>query len=50
MVALRDGRYTTVPIETPTNALKRVDVAELYDQEAYRPRVRHLLDKPMFLY
>ncbi len=50
MVALRDGRYTTVPIETPTHALKRVDVAELYDQVAYRPRVRHLLDKPMFLY
>jgi 6-phosphofructokinase 1 len=50
MVALRDGRYTTVPIDTPTKALKRVDVAELYDQEAYRPRVRHLLGKPMFLY
>ena len=50
MVALRDGRYTTVPIDTPAKALKRVDVAELYDEEAYRPRVRHLLDKPMFLY
>ncbi len=50
MVALRDGNYTTVPIETPTQGTKRVDVAELYDEEAYRPRVRHLLDKPMFLY
>ena len=50
MVALRDGNYTTVPIETPTQGLKRVDVAELYDEDQYRPRVRHLLDKPMFLY
>ena len=50
MVALRDGNYTTVPIETPTQGLKRVDVPELYDAEGYRPCVRHLLDKPMFLY
>ena len=41
---------TIVPIETPTTGLKRVDVAELYDEQAYRPRVRHLLNKPMFLY
>jgi ATP-dependent phosphofructokinase / diphosphate-dependent phosphofructokinase len=50
MVALQDGNYVTVPIETPTTGLKRVDVAELYDEQAYRPRVRHLLNKPMFLY
>jgi 6-phosphofructokinase 1 len=50
MVALREGRYTTVPIETPIQGSKRVDVAELYDPESYRPRVRRLLDKPMFLY
>jgi len=30
--------------------VKRVDVAELYDAEAYRPTVRHVLGKPMFLY
>ncbi|MCX6142628.1 MAG: 6-phosphofructokinase [Ignavibacteriales bacterium] len=50
MVALREGKYTTVPIETLTQGLKRVDVAELYDVENYRPKVAHLLGKPMFLY
>jgi ATP-dependent phosphofructokinase / diphosphate-dependent phosphofructokinase len=50
MVALREGRYTTVPIETPIQGSKRVDIAELYDPDSYRPRVAHLLDKPMFLY
>jgi 6-phosphofructokinase 1 len=50
MVALREGKYTTVPIETLTQGLKRVDVNELYDVENYRPKVAHLLGKPMFLY
>ena len=50
MVALQNGVYTTVPVETMSQGLKRVDVAELYDVEAYRPRVAHLLGKPMFLY
>jgi 6-phosphofructokinase len=50
MVALRNGTYTTVPAETPTQDVKRVDVAELYDAEQYRPEVSHLLGKPMFLY
>src|SRR5215212_619217 len=50
MVALCHGVYTTVPVETPTQGLKRVDVAELYDAEQYRPEVSHLLGKPMFLY
>ena len=50
MVALRSGVYTTVPVETPTQGLKRVDVAELYDAAQYRPEVSHLLGKPMFLY
>jgi len=50
MVALQSGVYTTVPIETSGLGTKRVDVPELYDVEAYRPRVSHLLGKPMFLY
>ncbi len=50
MVALRDGKYTTVPIEMLGQGLKRVDVAELYDSDQYRPNVSHLLGKPMFLY
>ena len=50
MVALQDGVYTTVPVDTPIQGTKRVDVNELYDVAAYRPKIAHLLGKPMFLY
>ncbi|MDR3688818.1 MAG: 6-phosphofructokinase [Fimbriimonas sp.] len=50
MVALKKGRYTTVPIASIQDGLKRVDVDQLYDSEEYRPRVRNMMDKPMFLY
>ena len=50
MVALQQGIYTTVPIELVTAAKKRVDVTALYDPENYRPKVRNMLGKPMFLY
>jgi 6-phosphofructokinase 1 len=50
MVALQNGVYTTVNVDTCTQGLKRVDVAELYDVQTYRPHVTHLLGKPMFLY
>ena len=50
LVALRNGTYTSVPMSTLTQGLKRVDVAELYDKENYRPKVRHVEGKPMFLY
>ena len=50
MVALQNGSYTTVPVDTMTQGVKRVDVNELYDVQTYRPRVRHVLGKPMFLY
>ncbi len=50
MVALQNGVYTTVPVDTCTSGIKRVDVTELYDSEQYRPKVAHLLGKPMFLY
>jgi 6-phosphofructokinase 1 len=50
MVALRDGNYTHIPLSEVTSGLKRVDVDELYDSEQYRPKVRHVLGKPMFLY
>jgi ATP-dependent phosphofructokinase / diphosphate-dependent phosphofructokinase len=50
MVALQAGQYTTVPVDTCTQGLKRVDVEELYDSNEYRPRVRNMLGKPMFLY
>lgn len=50
MAALQRGVYATVPIETSGLGIKRVDVAELYDSEQYRPKVAHVLGKPMFLY
>ena len=50
MVALREGKYTVNPIDTISQGKKTVDVAELYDSENYRPRVAHILGKPMFLY
>jgi 6-phosphofructokinase 1 len=50
MVALREGKYTTVPMETISQGKKVVDVKELYDAETYRPKVSNMLHKPMFLY
>ncbi len=50
MVALRNGTYTSIPITTIMQGIKRVDVDELYDSENYRPKVRHVEGKPMFLY
>jgi ATP-dependent phosphofructokinase / diphosphate-dependent phosphofructokinase len=50
MVALRSGTYTAVPISATREGVKRVDVDELYDVDGYRPKVRHVVGKPMFLY
>jgi len=50
MVALREGKYTVNPIESISQGKKTVDVDELYDSENYRPKVTHILGKPMFLY
>jgi len=50
MVALDGGSYTHVPLEVTGEGEKRVDVDELYDVDEYRPKVRHVLGKPMFLY
>jgi 6-phosphofructokinase len=50
MVALRDGKYTHIPLSTVISGIKRVDIDELYDKEHYRPKVANMLGKPMFLY
>jgi 6-phosphofructokinase 1 len=50
MVSLSQGIYTDVPMSNITAGQKRVDVRELYDVEQYRPKVRHVMGKPMFLY
>jgi len=50
MVALQKGKYTHVPASTPVQGVKNVDVEQLYDPEAYRPKIAQMLGKPMFLY
>lgn len=50
LIALRKGIYTDIPISMITAGQKRVDVEELYDIEEYRPKIRHVNGKPMFLY
>ncbi len=50
MVALRSGTYTNVPISVTGEDVRRVDIGELYDSENYRPKLRHVAGKPMFLY
>ena len=50
MVARRGGTYTNVPISMIGEGVKRVDVGEMYNPELYRPTIRHVGGKPMFLY
>jgi 6-phosphofructokinase 1 len=50
MVALRDGKYTHVPLNRVISGVKRVDVEQMYDVEQYRPQIADMLGKPMFLY
>jgi 6-phosphofructokinase len=50
MMAVRDGKYATVPSDTCTLGKRRVDVGSFYDTDAYRPRITRMLGKPMFLY
>ena len=50
MLALRDGNYTHVPVDTLLEGTKAVDVDALYDRAAYRARLRRVEGTPMFLY
>lgn len=49
MVALSDGRYTSVPVETIVSGKKRVDIDKFYDAELYRPKIKEYIGMPMFL-
>jgi ATP-dependent phosphofructokinase / diphosphate-dependent phosphofructokinase len=49
LVCLQRGVYSDIPLSTITQGKKRANVAELYDSDTYRPRVRHVLGMPMFL-
>ncbi len=50
MMAIRNGAYSSVPVESCTRGVRRVDVEFLYDVENYRPRIEQIAGKPMFLY
>jgi len=50
MVALLSGCYTSVPLGEVGGGARKVDVGAFYDAEQYRPRVRDVNHKPMFLY
>ena len=50
MVALKDGRYSHVPIDTLETGQKSVDVPALYDSALYRAKLMRVERMPMFLY
>jgi len=50
LVAIVDGRYSTVPIGTVRAGSKQVDVERFYDRVNYRPKIVGVLDLPMFLH
>jgi len=49
LVALQGGSYTSVPLDAVAGGQRKIDVDELYDAREYRPKVRDMLGKPMFL-
>jgi 6-phosphofructokinase 1 len=50
LVAIVEGRYSTVPIGTVGAGTKQVDVERFYDRVNYRPKIVGVLDLPMFLH
>ncbi|NLE46035.1 MAG: phosphofructokinase [Chloroflexi bacterium] len=50
MVALKDGKYTYISADSPSAGARSIDVDEFYDVEAYRPKMKQILNKPMYLY
>jgi hypothetical protein len=49
LVAVRNGRYASVPIDVVTSSSKLVDVAKDYDVERLRPSYESLFDRPLML-
>ncbi len=49
MVALQEGKYTTVGLNSVVEGVKRVEVDKFYDAIEYRPNIRRVLGVPMFL-
>lgn len=49
MMAISEGRYEAVPIPDPALGPRRVDVANMYNTERYRPSYANKLGLPIFL-
>ncbi len=49
MVAIRDGKYAHVPFPDPALGTRRVDVAEMYNADRYRPQYANRLGHPLLL-
>jgi len=49
MMAVQDGKYTTVPADTSIQGTRRVDVETMYNSDAYRPQIAHLHGMPLLL-
>ncbi|MBD3335215.1 MAG: ATP-dependent 6-phosphofructokinase [Candidatus Eisenbacteria bacterium] len=50
MVAIKDGSYTSVPVEETSKGRRQVQVDAFYDSEVYRPKISSVRGKPMYLY
>jgi 6-phosphofructokinase len=50
LVTLNRGTYTDIPLCVVSTGQKKVDVRELYNINEYRPMIRNVSGKPMFLY
>ncbi len=50
LMALVDGNYSAVPILACLGQSRKVDVGEFYNSLEYRPEIRQLQGKPMFMY
>jgi ATP-dependent phosphofructokinase / diphosphate-dependent phosphofructokinase len=50
MLALKDGNYCHVPVDTLLKGRKSVDVSGLYDASAFRAKLMRVEGMPMFLY
>ena len=49
MVAIRDGKYAHTELPEPGTPARRVDVADMYNEERFRPRYEGRVGDPMLL-
>ncbi|MFC1492963.1 6-phosphofructokinase [candidate division KSB1 bacterium] len=49
LMAIVDGKYSTVPIEEVIAARRIVDVKKFYHEDRYRPRFKNMQGLPLFL-